>query len=94
MDYLDEIERQADTIPAGDYISANFIENCFNRNIQYKQYELETIEEYYDYFLDKYQELADAVILELKQVLILEIKNLKKIKEILLGGKKNDKKIK
>lgn len=76
MDYLDEIERQADTIPAGDYISAEFIKNTLSAMIKERRKILKGLDEYH----------TVAII-----AIDSEIRQINEIKKVLLGGKNNGK---
>lgn len=89
MDYFDEIEREnyfiyEDGRPCicqnkkGEFISSEFIEDTLNTLLEKRRKTLER--------LDKRRPLARIAINS-------QISQIEEIKELLLGGKKNDKKI-
>lgn len=77
MDYFDELEQATIknlTTVAGDYISAKFIENTLNKMLKERRKILKGLDEYH----------TVAII-----AIDSEIRQIKEIKKILLGGKKN-----
>ena len=89
MDYFDELEKNYfiynDGRPCicqnkkGEFISSEFIEDTLNKMLKVRRKILKELDEYH----------TVAII-----AIDSEIRQIKEIKEILLGGKKDDKKIK